>query len=60
MTTPTSLKIPPFGGTPGENLNGFFRRFDRAVRWAVYPQYPTGEEGERQCRRRIPDAAARR
>ena len=32
MTTPTLLKIPPFGGTPGENLSSFFRRFDRAVR----------------------------
>ena len=43
MTTPTSLRIPPFGGTPGENLNGSFRRFDRAVRWVVYPRYPTCE-----------------
>ena len=48
MTTPTSLRIPPFGGTPGENLNSFLRRFDRAVRWAVFPRYPAGEEGEMQ------------
>jgi len=47
MTSSTSLKIPPFGGTPGENLNSFFRRFDRAVRRVVYPPYPAGEEGER-------------
>jgi len=47
MTTSTSLKIPPFGGTPGENLNSFFRRFDRVVRRVVYPPYPAGEEGER-------------
>ena len=48
MTSPTSLRIPPFGGTPGENLSSFFRRFDRAVRWVVYPRYPAGEEGRRQ------------
>jgi len=46
-TTPTSLRIPPFGGTPVENLSSFFRRFDRAVRWVVHPRYPAGEEGRR-------------
>jgi len=48
MTSPTSLRIPPFGGTPGENLSSFFRRFDRAVQWVVYPRYPAGEEGRSQ------------
>jgi len=48
MNTPTSLRIPQFGSTPGENLSSFFRRFDRAIRWVVYPRYPAGEEGRRQ------------
>ena len=48
MTSPTSLRIPPFGGTPGENLSSFFKMFHRAVRWVVYPRYPAGEEGRRQ------------
>ena len=48
MTIPTSLRTPPFGGTPGENLSSFFRRFDRAVRWVVHPRYSAGEEGRRQ------------
>jgi hypothetical protein len=48
MTTPTPLRIPPFGGAPGENLRNFFRRFDQAVRWVVYPPYPPGEEGKKQ------------
>jgi hypothetical protein len=48
MTPPTPLRIPPFGGAPGENLRNFFRRFDQAVRWVVYPPYPPGEEGKKQ------------
>jgi len=48
MTTPTSLRIPPFVGTRGDNLNSFFTRFGGAVRWVVYPRYPTSEEGRRQ------------
>ena len=35
-------------GTPGENLSSFFRRFDREVRWVIYPRYPTCDKGERQ------------
>jgi len=48
MNTPTSLMILPFGGTPDENLSSFFRWFDKAVRWVVYPHYPAGVEGRRQ------------
>jgi hypothetical protein len=48
MTTPTPLSIPPSGGAPGENLRNFFRSFDQAVRWVVYPPHPPGEEGKKQ------------
>jgi hypothetical protein len=45
MSTPTLVKVQPFGGNTGESLESFFRRFDWAARWAAYPQYPAGEEG---------------
>jgi hypothetical protein len=44
----TSMRIRPPGGTQGENLESFLRRFDSTVRGAVYPLYPDNEKGARQ------------
>jgi hypothetical protein len=45
MLSPTWVKVQPFGGTTGENLDSFLRRFDRAVRCAVFPEYADTHEG---------------
>jgi len=38
MPSPTWVKIQPFGGRLGENLDSFLRRFARAVGCAVFPE----------------------
>jgi len=48
MTTPTPLSDLPFRVTPGEKLDGYFRGYNRAVKWAVYPAYLAGEECNKQ------------
>jgi len=35
--SPTSLRIPPFGGTPCENLSSLFRRFDSGTVRSISP-----------------------
>jgi hypothetical protein len=44
MLRPTWVKIQPFGGAPGENLDSFLRRCDCAVRCALFPEYPDTDE----------------
>jgi len=44
MPSPTWVKIQPFGGIPGENLDGFLARFERVVRRAVLPEYSDTDE----------------
>jgi len=52
--SPTSVKIPPFGGTLGETLDSFLRRFDRAARWAVDPLHPNNAKVARQKELEMP------
>ncbi|KAI5793291.1 hypothetical protein EDC01DRAFT_630278 [Geopyxis carbonaria] len=45
MADAAFLKVTPFSGRPGENIELFFRRFETALRYSREPNYEKGPDG---------------